>query len=294
MTRSHPPTLITIAERALRDEIEIRQGDHVLAAVSGGSDSMALVSVLARLSRRHGFTVSAHGVDHGLRAGAGAELQVAERYCSELGVAFTRSELRVARGGNLQARARTARYDALERALVQCGATHIATAHHADDRAETILLRLLRGTSAAGLAVLPPVSGNRVRPLIRARKSDVVRHVTRHRIPFSDDPSNRDPRFARTNVREQVLPLLESLSPRIVDHLNALADELSRSKVALAAPGSELTLPLLGMAQRAELAKMIARGSSSARVRVRGGKELRLDGEGRLVLANVAEREPGR
>lgn len=293
MARSHPPTLITIAERALKNEIAIRRGDHVLAAVSGGSDSMALVSVLARLSRKLGFALSAHGVDHGLRPAAADELRIAEDLCAELGVAFTRSMLSVERGGNLQARARTARYDALERALVQCGATHIATAHHADDRAETILLRLLRGTSVAGLAVLPPASGNRVRPLIRARKSDVVRHVTRHRIPFSEDPSNRDPRFGRTKVREQVLPLLESLSPRIVDHLNALADELSRPSVALPLDG-EQPLPLLGMAQRAELAKMIERRSSSARVRLRGGKELRLGVEGRLVLANIADGEPGR
>lgn len=293
MTRSHPPTLITIAERALKDEIPIGPGQHVLVAVSGGSDSMALLSVLVRLARKHGFAISAHGVDHGLREAASAELDLAERFCDELGVTFTRSTVAVGRGGNLQARARVARYDALERELARRGATHIATAHHADDRAETVLLRLLRGTSPAGLAVLPPVSGNRVRPLIRARKSDVVRHVTRHRIPFSEDPSNRDPRFVRTKVREQILPLLESLSPRIVDHLNALADELSPAASALAG-FDELPVALLGTAQRAELNKMLKGRSRSARVRVRGGKELRLDSAGRLVLDTTIHSETNR
>jgi tRNA(Ile)-lysidine synthase len=102
----------------------------------------------------------------------------------------------------------------------------IATGHHADDRAETMLMRILRGTRAAGLAVLPPRDGDRIRPFLKARRADIDAHVRRHRIPHCHDPSNVDPRFLRVRVRLEVLPALERLNPRVVEHMYALADEL--------------------------------------------------------------------
>ena len=107
------------------------------------------------------------------------------------------------------------------------GAARVATGHHADDRAETLLMRVLRGTGARGLAAMPPHDGDRVRPMIAARRRDVEAHVARHRIPFATDPSNRDPRFLRTRVRHELLPALERLSPRVVEHLCALADDIA-------------------------------------------------------------------
>jgi tRNA(Ile)-lysidine synthase len=289
--------LLTIAERALTDEIGVKKGERVLVAVSGGADSMALLSVLARLAPKRGFTLVAHGVDHGLRPEANAELDLARDFAHGLGVPFERTRVQVGAGGNLQARARAARYAALAHALETNGAVWIATAHHADDRAETLLLRLLRGSSPAGLAVLPACASNRIRPLIRARKRDVLAHVTRHRVPFSDDPSNQDLRFVRVRVRQQLMPLLESISPRIVEHLNNLADDLVATSTATEDDADALgmmenrnELPLLGAAQRAELRKMLLRRSSSARVRVKGGKDLAIASDGSLVLA-AADRD---
>jgi tRNA(Ile)-lysidine synthase len=227
-TRSHPPTLLTLARRALEGECGPVRGEHVLVALSGGRDSMALVHVLARLRERLGFELTAHGVDHGLRAGAEAELARARGFCEGLGVRFESSQVHVAAGGNLPARARDARYAALARAMDRSGATLLATAHHAADRAETVLLRMMRGASTSGLAVLPPRAGERVRPLIRASRAAIDAHVRRHAVPFSDDPSNDDPRFLRTRVRHELMPLLEELSPGIVEHLCALADDLAR------------------------------------------------------------------
>ncbi|HEX3771607.1 MAG TPA: tRNA lysidine(34) synthetase TilS, partial [Polyangiaceae bacterium] len=159
MARSHPPTLITLVRGLLRDEPLIARGTTVLAAVSGGPDSMALLHVLAGLRRERGFGLFAHGVDHGLRAEAAAELDLAEAFARTLDVPFSRTKVDVARGGNLQARARDARWGALERAAGAAGATRIATGHHADDRAETMLMRILRGTGVDGLAVLPARDG---------------------------------------------------------------------------------------------------------------------------------------
>ena len=230
MSRTHPPSLVTLTARTLESGRLVARDAVVLVAVSGGPDSMALLHVLAGLRSgprsRHGFTLAAHGVDHGLRAAAAAELDVAADFARALDVPFTRSALHVPPGSNLQARARAARYDALEAAMRSTGAARIATAHHATDRAETVLLRLLRGAGPAGLAVLPPRAGDRIRPFIRAESAAIRAHVDRHRIPFADDPSNADPRFARTRVRHEVLPLLRALSPAIDAHLCALADQL--------------------------------------------------------------------
>jgi len=230
MPRSHPPTLITLARAALRDHAMIPRGTSVLVAVSGGPDSMALLHVLALLRARNGFGLYAHGVDHGLRPEAAAELDLAETFARSLDVPFARTAVDVHPGGNVQARARAARWDALRTAASRMGAARIATGHHADDRAETVVLRLLRGTGLRGLAAIPPVDGDRIRPLVHARRADVEAHLGRHGVPFAVDPSNVNPRFLRARVRAEVMPALERLSPRITEHLCDLADEASRHR----------------------------------------------------------------
>jgi tRNA(Ile)-lysidine synthase len=248
--RSHPPSLVTLAKRALADECGVTKTSHVLVALSGGPDSMTLLHVLCMLrDKRLLARVSAHGVDHGLRADAAAELDVAARFCESLAVPFARTRVAVAPGGNLQARARVARWDALAEAKRELGADVIATAHHADDRAETVLIRLLRGAPAAALYVLPARDGDRIRPFIHARRAEVRAHAARHRVPSSDDPSNASPRFLRTRIRTEVLPLLESLSPRIVEHLLALSDAMADPMESpLSGRREDALLALLGAA----------------------------------------------
>lgn len=230
------PSLTTLARRAL-DEAKIADAT-VLVATSGGPDSMALLSVLATLAKTRKLRIVAHGVDHGLRPEASAELDLAASLAASLGVPFARTRVQVARGGNVQARARSARWAALVEAARTEGAI-VATAHHADDRAETVLLRLFRGAGLRGLAVLPlraTAAGapdvHVVRPLLRARRADVLAHVERHGITFACDPSNDDPRYGRTRVRNDLMPLLAALDPRIVEHLSAVADEASERHVA--------------------------------------------------------------
>lgn len=227
MPRSHPPTLITLVRAALRDHDLVPPGSTVLVAVSGGPDSMALLHVLAGLRRRAGYGLFAHGVDHGLRPEAGAELDAAESFARSLDVPFARTRIGLRPGGNIQARARSARWEALSEAAAQIGARRIATGHHADDRAETFLMRILRGTGPKGIAVLPARAGMRIRPMIHARRADIEAHIARHAIPHAADPSNRNPRFLRTRVRFEVMPILTGIEPHVVDHIGALADALS-------------------------------------------------------------------
>ncbi|MBL8718301.1 MAG: tRNA lysidine(34) synthetase TilS [Myxococcales bacterium] len=217
------PSLATRA-RAVLDEAGVASGARVLVACSGGSDSQVLLDVLAHVAKGGRIALAACGVDHGLRSEAAEELALAAALAEARGVPFRSVRLAVEKGSNLQARARAARWDALLSVADQLACPFVATAHHLDDRAETVLLRILRGAPLAGLAVLPPREGRRLRPLVRCRKAELVRHAERRGLASARDPSNEDPRFVRVQIRTEVLPLLSRLDPRVVEHLGALAD----------------------------------------------------------------------
>lgn len=239
---------------------------------------MALLHVLAALSPKLGCTLHAHGVDHGLRPEAKAELDSAEQLAMQLGVPFARTEIHLERSGNLQARARDARYRALDQAAQTVGARFVATAHHHQDRAETLLIRLLRGTGPRGLAVLPAQAPRRLRPFIRSPRSAVLAHLGRHKIPFAQDPSNRDPHYLRTRVRHELLPLLEELAEGATDRLNRLADEMSSHPSVPALVQDENGKPLhLGPVHNAQIRRAIDFKQGQACIWLPGGAQVRLD-----------------
>ena len=282
--RTRPPTLLSLAYRLVRDESLFGRGDTVVCACSGGPDSQALLDVLALLRGRVGHEVVAVGIDHGLRPEASSELDLAEAHAAARGVAWERHRSLVTPGANLQARARAARLGALDDACQRHGAVAIATGHTADDRAETVLLRLLRGAGPRGLAVLPargrgPTTAALVRPLLRARRDDVLAHLARQTVPFALDPSNLDPRFLRVRVRRELLPLCAALAPRVVDHLCALADMLP--PLLDADDGRDLAEQTgagvaLGKAQRLAVARARRLGRAQVTLRVSGGRDVAL------------------
>lgn len=268
--------------RTLREETELRPGDRIVVGVSGGGDSMALLHVLAGLRSSLKCAIHAHGVDHGFRSEAVSELDLAEQLSTRLEVPFTRSSLQLSGGGNLQARAREGRYTELEATARRVGARWVATAHHHEDRAETLLIRLLRGTGPRGLAVLPACSTTaqpgRLRPLIRSSKAAIERHLTRHEIAYACDPSNRNPKFLRTRVRHELLPLLEELAEGATDRLNRLADEMTALREESPAPNEIKPLLLhLGPVHAAQVRRAQQLKQRDARVWLPGGLEARLD-----------------
>jgi tRNA(Ile)-lysidine synthase len=222
---SHAPSLTTLVRRELVSAA-LPKGATILAACSGGPDSTAMLHALALLREKLDFSVVAHGVDHGLRLEAAVELELAAENAERFGVRFERTRVDVPVGGNLQARAREARYEALRTAARAASASVIATGHTANDRAETLIMRLVRGTGPRGLAVLPARSEDLFRPLIRATTKDVALHLARHGVAVATDPSNVDRRFLRARVRAEIMPLLASLSPKAVQAICALADDM--------------------------------------------------------------------
>ena len=206
-----------------------RPGDRVLVALSGGGDSTGLALVLSELRRRLAIELVAGHVHHGLRGGeADLDQECAAAVAATLDIPFHAAALTPGSLGrsNIEARARAARYAALAKLAQATGCAKIATGHTLDDQAETFLLRLLRGSAAAGLAAIHPHRADGVvRPLIDCRRAAVAAVVRaaglRHRV----DSSNADPRFQRTLVRSRLLPLLAEINPAAIASCARAADQ---------------------------------------------------------------------
>jgi tRNA(Ile)-lysidine synthase len=216
--------LATIADHGL-----LRAGDRVLVAVSGGPDSMALLHVLWELRTRLDVTLEVAAVDHGLRTDAARELELVRERAESLGLPFSAvsvdvtAERRRHRGASVQEAARDLRLRALADLAGAHGADRVALGHQAEDQAETVLYRIIRGTGIAGLAGIPHRRDVFVRPLLDVTRAQILRYLRRRSIPFVDDPSNTDPRFARARIRHRILPALAQENPRVAEALRALA-----------------------------------------------------------------------
>jgi tRNA(Ile)-lysidine synthase len=189
-------------------------GSSVTCAVSGGADS----SALALLAVAAGCEVRIAHVHHGLRPGADADAALVEQLAARLGVPCTMHHVHIEPGPNLEARARVARYAAL--------APGALTGHTADDQAETVVLNLLRGAATTGLAAMRP---GPTRPLLALRRTDTVHLCRRAGLAVADDESNRDPRYRRSRVRHEVLPLLATVADRDLVPLLTRQAELLRA-----------------------------------------------------------------
>jgi tRNA(Ile)-lysidine synthase len=185
-----------------------------VVGLSGGADSVALTDALAMLRRRQGFRVVAAHLDHGLREGSADDAEFCAELCRKLDVPFRRGEAdvraRAARErGGLEQAARRERYAFLRRVRDEEKATAIAVAHTRDDQAETLLLRLLRGAGATGLAGMRPRKGDLLRPLLAVSRDEVLAHLRERGLAWREDPSNADPAHRRNRVRHELLPYLE-------------------------------------------------------------------------------------
>jgi len=212
-----------------------RVGERILVAVSGGPDSMALLHALHALRGRLRVDLWVGHVDHALRDESADDAAFVVRIASELGLDVTVARRDVAAdpasdGRSLEDAARRVRYDALLSMARACGADRIATAHTADDQAETVLLRLLRGTGVAGLAAMPasrPLEERHlIRPLLQVSRHDVRAYLDAHDLASREDATNADVRFQRNRIRHELLPWLETrFNPNIRHALCQLASQ---------------------------------------------------------------------
>lgn len=205
-------------------------GDRVFCAVSGGADSMALLFALYLLKEKLQITLSAAHFNHGLR---GAESDRDEAFvrdfCAGFGIDFICGRSQVAAGEKgLEAAAREARYGFLENLPGK-----VATAHTADDNAETVLMHLVRGTGLKGLGGITPVRGNLIRPMLTVTRQEVLAFLEEYSIPYVTDSSNETDDFLRNRLRHHVMPFLQQENPRLAENLSAMAQELRQDEQTL-------------------------------------------------------------
>lgn len=209
------------------------RGGKILIALSGGPDSMALLSLLVEIGGEHPLVLTAAHFDHGYRRESETEARQVASWAACLGVpcAVGRSPTPLQPS---QAAFRHARYEFLQREASRLAADRIATGHQADDQAETVLFRLVRGTGLKGLGGIPLRRGIIVRPLLPFWRSEIHGWLKYRAIDYLRDPSNEDPRWARARLRHEVIPALEALGgPSVKPRLVELADEARRADRAL-------------------------------------------------------------
>jgi tRNA(Ile)-lysidine synthase len=215
--------------RTIHREKLFRKGDTIIVALSGGMDSCALLHLLVNLPELSPKLVVAH-VNHKLRGMESDSDEMFVRLLAEkykIPFEFCRADVaKIAReqGLNLEDAGRRVRKSFLESIRVKYDAKAIALAHHADDQAETVLMRLLRGSGMDGLTGMLFHSGNVIRPLLTLRRCEISSYVNTNKIEYREDSSNKNNVFLRNRIRHELLPILNSYNPQICEQLTTTAN----------------------------------------------------------------------
>lgn len=205
-------------------------GDQVVCAVSGGADSMALLWAMYLLKDKLGFTLSAAHFNHHLRAEESDRDEAFVRdFCAGYQIPLALGSGQVIAGEKgLEAAAREARY-----AFLRALPGKIATAHTADDNAETVLMHLVRGTGLRGLGGIAPVNGMLIRPMLDITRAEVLAFLEQYHIPYVEDSSNAGNAYLRNRLRHHVMPLLKAENPQLSQNLSAMALRLRQDEATL-------------------------------------------------------------
>ena len=208
----------------------VKPGDRVICAVSGGADSMALLWAMYLLKDKLQISLSAAHFNHHLRGEeSNRDEAFVTDFCEGYGIPLYKGEGNVVPGDKgLEAAARDARYAFLEGLPGK-----VATAHTADDNAETLLMHLIRGTGLKGLGGISPVLGNRIRPMLTVTREEVLAFLESYHLSYVEDSSNKEDAFLRNRLRHHVMPLLKKENPRFSENLTEMALGLREDEALL-------------------------------------------------------------
>ena len=206
----------------------ISEGETVCVGLSGGADSVSLLTALKRLGGELGFGVRAVHINHGLRGEESErDMRFCEQLCGELGIALEVRRLDLAaakeKHESLEECARKARYEAFFEVV---GGDKLATAHNLNDNAETVLLNLMRGTGLKGLCGIPPKRGNIIRPLIRRSRAEVEEYCRVKGLSYVTDSTNLSDDYTRNKVRHRIIPEMLKINPALPDVISRMTELL--------------------------------------------------------------------
>lgn len=231
--------MLAKVQKYIKEHNLINPQELVIAGVSGGPDSMALLHILDTLRPVLGFRLAVAHLNHGLRPEAAAEENFVQDYCKDREIMFYYRQVDVGQLASqekksLEEAGRESRYRYFAELAVKLGASRIATAHHQDDNTETVLLNFIRGSGIKGLRGIRPVNGIIIRPLLCVNKKEIEQYLAENAIAYCIDQSNFCTDYLRNRIRHQLLPLLQQdYNPRIGDSLNQLADIAAQENEAV-------------------------------------------------------------
>ena len=209
----------------------IENGDKIVLGVSGGPDSICMLDVLDKIKNQGliEFEIVVAHVNHGLRENAVLDEEFVKSFCAQKGIAFFVKTVNVKHLAEEQKRGieemgRIVRYDFFQEVLQKTGSQKIAIAHHCNDKIETIMMNILRGTGTKGLIGIEKVNGNYIRPLLETKKEEIEEYLNQNNIVARQDESNLDNGYTRNKIRNVVIPYIEKeFNPNIVETMNRLS-----------------------------------------------------------------------
>lgn len=224
--------MIEKVKKAIKKYAMIEKKDRIVAAVSGGPDSMALLKVLEVISPEYELTLCAAHLNHGMRAeAADQEEDFVRKYCRNAGIDFESKRIHVptlkkGTGKSIEEIAREERYDFLMHIALKYGAQKIALGHHLQDQTETVIMNFLRGSGAEGLKGMSPVrDGIFIRPLLGIRKEEILDFLEDARLTYIVDPSNESNVYLRNRIRHGLVPeLKKQFNPNLEKTLGAMSE----------------------------------------------------------------------
>jgi len=213
----------------------IEKGDRVLCAVSGGADSMCMLHALASA----GVAVAAAHFEHGIRGEESLrDARFVEKWCADNGIECVTAHENVPQyakssGLGTEEAARKLRYEFLSRTAEELGCRYIATAHNADDNAETVLFNLARGTGAKGLRGIPPRRDNIIRPLLHVTRAEIEQYLADNAVPHVEDSTNASDDYSRNLIRHSVMPVMRDINPGFAEAVSRTAALIRQDEACL-------------------------------------------------------------
>jgi tRNA(Ile)-lysidine synthase len=226
--------------KTIKENDMVCENDKLLIGVSGGADSIFLLHAFLYFQKEFNFSLHVITIDHGLRGKESKEEALfVKKLCKEKGVECASVKVIIKKDGkhSIEEIAREKRYGVFKEQAKKLKINKVITAHNSDDQAETVLMRIIKGTSLKGLTGIPPLRKDGsicyIRPMIDVSKKEVLCALEKEKILFKKDSSNDDEKFFRNTVRKKILPYLKKYNPKITSALCRLADTLREDKVFL-------------------------------------------------------------